>query len=113
LTFVVFIASSHPLWWMVRRSMHLLTGAVMLTAVLSSGPTRDTISAEQPAVTASTAVNPVLEDREFTAIYAEPAGQTVHVATAEQLAPVALKAIGVLSGRTPAAALGERAPPRL
>jgi len=112
---VVFIASNHPVWRVVRRSLQLLTGAAMLTAILSSGPAVSSASAAvvEPSATVSIAVNPAPEKLESTAIHAEPVDETVHVARAEQPAPLPLTSISVLSGRISAAALGERAPPRL
>jgi hypothetical protein len=95
----------------------MLTGAVMLTAVLSSGPTAVSAVMTEPAVatTVSMAVapSPVLEHLDSTPIHAAPAVERVGMARLEQPAPVALTAISVLSGRVSAAALGERAPPRL
>jgi hypothetical protein len=109
---VVFIASNHPVWRVVRRSLQLLTGAAMLTAILGSGPASPAAVVEPPA-TVSIAVNIAPEKLESTAIHAEPVDETVHVARAEQQAPLPLTSISVLSGRISAAALGERAPPRL
>ncbi|GIH05783.1 hypothetical protein Rhe02_38500 [Rhizocola hellebori] len=114
---MVFIASRHPVWRMVRRSLQLLTGAVMLTAALSSGPVDVSTVAIQPPVTTAVSMagtpSPVQGFVDSTPIHAEPAVAAAVLDRAEQPAPVALTAISVLSGRILAAALGERAPPRL
>ncbi len=102
--------------------MHLLTGAVMLTAALSAGPTA---TAAKPPVTAApqasarsvasmtpVTANPVLQ-LETTATHAKPARPAAQPIGLEQPAPLPLTVVSVLSGRHSAAALGERAPPRL
>jgi hypothetical protein len=108
---VVFVASNHPVWRVVRRSLQLLTGAAMLTAILS--PVSTPAVAAEPSAVVSIAVNPTPEKLESTAIHAELADEPARVAPAEPPAPHALTPISFLSGRIQAAALGERAPPRL
>jgi hypothetical protein len=108
---VVFVASNHPVWRVVRRSLQLLTGAAMLTAILSPGLTP--AAAVEPTAAVSIAVNPAPEKLESTGIHAERADEPAGVARVELPAPLALTPISILSGRIPSAALGERAPPRL
>lgn len=100
--------------------MHMLTGAVMLAAALSTGPSA--AAAALPPVTAApvasmaqTAVN-LLPQLESTARRvpgtAEPAGRAAEPIDAEPPATRALTQISAFPGRQVAAAPGERAPPR-
>lgn len=96
--------------------MQMLTGAVMLTAVLSTGPT--SAAAALPPVTAApaTSITQVAHAAAHPSLQLEstliPAGQTAEPIYAEQPAIPALTQISVLTGRLSAAAPGERAPPR-
>lgn len=130
---MVFVAPVHPLWWLVRRSIQLLTGAVMLAAIMGSGyaaadrSTGDTTYADRSitewsiadrseltvsaAQSATVSISPLIEVRPA-ARCVDLAEPMAHPAEPTQQVLLTQTFVCRFAGRHAVAALGERAPPR-